>query len=364
MPDADRNKSEGEAQNANLTSPVAEPTQPVSRTALYALAVAAFGAVAGVAVAAFLFHQSGATLTPAPPPSLISRDLQDLGNAEDSNTGLKGHLTTQWNGRPAYHLTIEPGDAATAAGFALAVSEPPHPLSIQVQLKDRLGYVMCTHDVLLKFLPKKPADLEPPDPKANSGKNLRARKIGAKEQERLQGEQADFDHAQAQEQQREQGKDVFQNQTGPDGQVVSIRAEGAIPCPMETYERVAKWGFVPDLPTLDEQADLLGNRPETKEAAHRDAIQRARRGMAYKSPSKVLSYSLEGDDAVTDFDLSGGVLETRAGKTFLIDKSGEEGDTAVWQEYPDYFHYRCEQTTASCTLARAGAGVMHGKLKR
>jgi len=67
---------------------------------------------------------------------------------------------------------------------------------------------------------------------------------------------------------------------------------------------------------------------------------------------------------VVEYDVAGGVLETRAGKTFVIDKAAGEDNTALWQEYPAYFHYRCEQTTSSCTLVRAGASVMHAKLKR
>ncbi|MGD0889891.1 MAG: hypothetical protein ABR923_00055 [Terracidiphilus sp.] len=364
MTDADQNKSEGETRDTPQNSPAPGPSQPVNRIVFYALVVTAFGILAGIAIAAISLHQSKTAISqPVVQQPTVSREVRDLGAAEESTTGLKGHLTTQWSDQPTYHVTIEPGDATMAAGFALALSEPPHPLSIQVQLKDRLGYVMCSHDVLLRFLPRKPADLEPPDPKLSSGKKTPIRKISAKEQERRDAEQTDFDHALAQEQQREQGKDVFQNQTGPDGQVISISAQGTIPCPLETYQRVETWGFVPDFPTLDEQADLLGNQPEAKEAALH-AARAARRRIVYKSPDKTLSFSFEGDDAVVDFDVPGGVLETRAGKTFLIDKSPGVGNTAVWQEYPAYFHYRCEQTTSTCTLARAGAGVMHGKLKR
>jgi hypothetical protein len=121
---------------------------------------------------------------------------------------------------------------------------------------------------------------------------------------------------------------------------------------------------VPDFPTLDEQAELVSNQPKAQQAAMRVAAQRARRRNTLKPPTGELSFSFEGDDAVVDFDVSGGVLQTRAGKTFMIDNTGGQDSTAKWQEYPAYFHYRCEQSTSSCTLARSGAGVMHAKLQR
>jgi hypothetical protein len=340
----------------------AEPSKPASRAGLYAAAAAGFGILAGGGVAAFLFHQSEASVAPAPAPSSVSNQVQDLGSAVAENYGLKGHLTAQWTSQLGYHVSIEPSDPAMAAGFALAISNPSHPLSMKVQFEDRLGFVVCSQDVLVKFQPRKPADLEPPDPKTASGK--KPRKITAIQQKHLADEQADYDRAQAQERQREKGNDVFQNQVGADGHIASLSAQGSIPCPTEAYARAAKWGFVPDFPTLDDQNELVGNQPQAREIALRNAMQKARRRMAYKSPGNALAFSLEGDDAVVDFDTAGGVLETRAGKTFTIDKSAGEGNTAVWQQYPAYFHYRCEQTTSSCTLARAGAGVMHATLKR
>jgi hypothetical protein len=307
--------------------------------------------------------------TPTPTPVAVehpglTRELLDLGASQSSETGLKGHLTSQWTEKPVYSVTIEPADPAQLGGFAVSVSDPPRPLSIKIQLKDRLGFVVCGSDVLLKYPVKKPADLDQLDPKKTTAKKPALRKISAKEAERLKTEQTEFDRHQAQEMQREQGKDVFQNQIGKDGKIVSISAQGNVPCTMESYERVAAWGFVPDFPTLDEQADLTSLQPKAVQAAARTAAQRARRRIAYNGPAKTLSFSFEGDDAVVDFDVSGGVLETKAGKTFVIDKSGSQANSAIWQEYPAYFHYRCEQTTSSCTLARSGAGVMHGKLKR
>ena len=371
MTDADQQNSNGKDTDANQPSPLLEPAKPAAnRTLLYASVVAAIGIMAGVAIATISLRQSRTTPAPIAAQQLVvSSELRDLGQAASSDFGLKGHLTSQWTNQPAYHVTIEPGDATLAAGFALAVSDPPRPLSIGIELMDRLGYVMCRRNILLKYDVKKPADLEQADPNRSSGKKPRLKRVSAKDAERKKAEEADFDRREAREQQREKGNDIFHNQIGADGQVVSISAQGDIPCPAEPYERVTAWGFVPDFPTADEQADLLSHRPERKEsgpkeAALRAAFHRTRQRAAYKSPSNAFSFSLEGDDAVVEYDVAGGVLETRAGKTFVIDKAAGEDNTALWQEYPAYFHYRCEQTTSSCTLVRAGASVMHAKLKR
>jgi hypothetical protein len=366
MTDADQHNPDGENTDANQPSPVLEPSKPAANpTLLYASVVGVIGIVAGVAIATISLRQSRTTLAPIAPQQFhVSGELRDFGPAEAGAVGIKGHLTTQWINQPAYHLTIEPADATLAAGFALAVSDPPRPLSIRIELKDRLGYVMCSREVLLNYKVKRPTDLEQANSNRSSARKHALKRVRAKDAERKKAEQTDFDRREAQERQREQGKDIFQNQMGADGQVASIRAEGNIPCLAEPYERAVTWGLVSDFPTVDEQADLLSLQPGTKEFAERTAPHRTRQRTAYKSPSRTFSFSLEGDDAVVDYDVSGGVIETRAGKIFVVDKAAGESNAALWQEYPAYFHYRCEQATSSCTLARAGASVMHAKLKR
>jgi hypothetical protein len=345
----------------------APPVRAAKKALLYAAAAIGIGALAGAVIGAISLREM--RVIPAPAPVVeehpgLPRELLDLGSAESTETGLKGHLTTQWTAAPVYSVTIAPGDPAQFEGFAASVNDPPRPLSIKIQLKDRLGFVMCSQDVLLKYQARKPADLEAADSAKDSGKNLKPKKISAKDAERLKTEQDEFDKQQAQEAQREHGRDVFQNKVGQGGQVESISAKGEIPCTMESFERVAAWGFVPNFPTLDEQANLISIQPKAQQAAMRASAEKARRRVVSKSPTEALSFSFEGDDAVVDFDVSGGVLETKAGKTFIIDNNGGQDNTARWQEYPAYFHYRCEQTTSSCVLARSGASVMHAKLKR
>ncbi|MGD0736353.1 MAG: hypothetical protein ABR976_14465 [Terracidiphilus sp.] len=366
MTDADHQKPSGEDTTANQPPPPVEPPRPVAnQTVLYAAVVAVIGILAGVVIATVSLRQIRTTPPPiAAPQFVVSKELKDLGLAEASDFGIKGNLTTQWVNRPTYHLTIEPGDATLAAGFALAVSDPPRPFSMNIELKDRLGYVMCSRTILLRYEIKRPADLEQADSNRPSGNKPALKRASAKDAERKKAEQANFDRLETQEEQREKNNDIFQNQIGANGQVASISAQGDIPCAAEPYERVATWGFVPNFPTLDEQADLLSLHPGSKEASVRAASRKTRQRAAYKSPSKAFSFSLEGDDAVVDYDVAGGIFETRAGKTFVIDKAAGEGNTTSWQEYPAYFHYRCEQTTSSCTLARTGVSVMHAKLKR
>jgi hypothetical protein len=74
-----------------------------------------------------------------------------------------------------------------------------------------------------------------------------------------------------------------------------------------------------------------------------------------------LPFSIEGDDAVVDFDLSRGVIQTRGRKMFLVDKASAASANSSWQDYPVLIHYRCDQT-ASCTLTQPGVGVLRARL--
>jgi hypothetical protein len=76
-----------------------------------------------------------------------------------------------------------------------------------------------------------------------------------------------------------------------------------------------------------------------------------------------LPFSIEGDDAIVDWDASRGIIETREGKTFYFDKTSGEIVNPRWQDYPVGIHYRCDQTS-TCILSNAGAGALRVRLGR
>ena len=162
---------------------------------------------------------------------------------------------------------------------------------------------------------------------------------------------------------REQGRDVFQNQAGADGKVVAIQAQGDIPCSAKAYEKAANWSFSPNFPSLAEQMEGLKRQQELEANADRSTLgNSARRKAAPKTAAKLLAFSVEGDDAIVDFDAAHGVIETRGRKTFYIAKTSGTAANSRWQDYPVSIHYRCDRSS-NCILMSPGLGVLHGKMK-
>jgi hypothetical protein len=89
----------------------------------------------------------------------------------------------------------------------------------------------------------------------------------------------------------------------------------------------------------------------------------ARRKMAPKSAQSTSSFFIEGDDQIIDFDASAGVIATRTGRTFLIEKAGAEASALQERDLPLRIHYRCDQMQA-CTITTAGAGIWHTRLRK
>jgi hypothetical protein len=73
--------------------------------------------------------------------------------------------------------------------------------------------------------------------------------------------------------------------------------------------------------------------------------------------------TIEGDDAIVEYDASRGVIETSAGKIFLFDKSSADGNDSRWQDYPVSVHYKCDQNS-SCTLKHAGIDALRVRLRK
>ena len=268
-----------------------------------------------------------------------SEGRYDLGPVTSSATGLKGHLYIKWEKTLHYRLTLEASEAEQRAGFALAVTNPPRPLSIDIQLQDNQGFVLCFREIVLKY-DARSADLAanlPDKPPAAS----------------------DIAQLKDQELKRKQGKDLFQNQTTAKGQVVALNAQGEIPCSMKAYEKTTQWSFSTNFPSLAEQDEAL-KRPQEMRAI---AAQRAAAHKAAKAAEKLLPFSIEGDDAIVEFDVNRGVIETSGRKTFFLDKTSMGSASPVWQEYPVNIHFRCDQSS-NCTLMHAGAGALRARLKR
>jgi hypothetical protein len=306
----------------------------------YATLVIGFGILFGIAAAAISWHMSNPT------------GPYDLGSVTSGAAGLKGRLYTKWDKSLQYRLSFEPTAPQQIEGFSTAVQSSPRPLAIGIQLTDAQGFVLCSKDILVKYdsrnaEPKQSptgADTAAPDPQ-------------------LQASQAAL--ADAQEGVREQGKDIFQNQFGPDGKVVSISAQGELPCSASAYESAITWNFSPDFPSVSEQDALIHHLVEksTHESANSPAAIAARKRAARTAANPPPKFYIEGEDAIVDYDTAGGIISTRGGKTFTIDKAGAEAASLRGRDFPLHVHYRCDQF-GSCTLYSAGAGVQHTRLRK
>jgi hypothetical protein len=253
---------------------------------------------------------------------------------------LKGRLYINWEKTLHYRVTFETSDPDQQAGFAFAIANPSHPISIEIQLQNAQGFVLCSREIFLKYDARSAAiAANPPNKTPAAG---------------------DLAQLEVQERKREQGKDIFQNQISPMGQIVALSAQGDIPCSAKAYESTSQWSFTSNFPSLADQDEILKRQQEIRaRAAQRDAANRA----AAKAAERLLPFSTEGDDAIIEFDVSRGVIVTSGRKTYFLDKTSMGNASPVWQDYPVSIHFRCDQST-NCTLMHAGAGALRAKLKR
>lgn len=273
----------------------------------------------------------------------------DLGNSFSTAVGLKGHLYTKWDDdKVQYRLSFEPTEPKTAPAFALAVSNPPRPLSISIQLKDAMGFVLCSRDIALKYDPTASASAPGPADTGKSGSTPAT--------------PVDMAQLFAAENQREQGKDLFQPLNGPDGQIASINAQGQIPCTDKAYSKVVGWGFTPDFPSLTEQTETIKQQVAKQVEEVRQAA--ARKRGPQKPVDKTITFSIEGDDSIMGYDPTVGLLETGTGDSFYIEKDASATIMSAWQAFPIRVHYRCD-STSFCTLTQVSSGaVLHARRRR
>jgi len=187
---------------------------------VYAAAGIGLGILFGIFAVAIISHLEG------------DEGRYDRGVAHSSAAGLKGHLFVEWDKKVKYRLTIEPEDAERQAGFALAVSSSPRPLSVNVHLQDSQGFELCSGNVLLKFDARSAEALTAT---ASQSSAVKADPAAAPTDQSAQS--TDYAKLDAQEAAREKDQDLFQNQTGPDGVISAIAAQGAIPCSKRAYQK-------------------------------------------------------------------------------------------------------------------------------
>jgi len=231
-----------------------------SRIYYFAAAGAISGILAGVAAAtnawipAWIGSETGNSGVSAAVVAALPRGPRDFGSARAITSGLTGRLVTEWRDRPSYRLLIEPSDPAQQQEFALAVTDSPRPLSVALQLVDASGNALCGQDVVVRF------DAERAALNAAGANGASAGPAPAP---------AALEQVKAQESARENGREIFDNQIGDDGQITGLNAQGQMPCSLQAYETAASWNLSPDFPSIAEQAELL--RAQTESTAQKTA---------------------------------------------------------------------------------------------
>lgn len=245
----------------------------ISNIYYYAAAGTGFGLLAGVvfATTAWNLHWKSTPQGPAKPANAAAiasgpRGPRDFGSVSAIASGLKGHLTTDWQEKPSYRLVIEPSDPARQGEFALAVTGSTRPLSVAFQLVDSTGNALCGQDVVVRF------------DAARAALNAPAATNGAARNEPMQ---AALDQLRAKELARENGRDIFDNEIGDDGQIAALNAQGQMPCSAQAYQNAASWTLAPDFPSVAEQGELVKQQTESTAS---QKVAPARKTSAGKKP--------------------------------------------------------------------------------
>jgi hypothetical protein len=326
--------------------PVSQPRLPVKKKP-NVLLLGGFAAL--IVFTIFVVMTMNKPKDNTPPPG-------DLGPGIVAADGLRGHLETRWDGnaktgRLVYKLQIVPMEDRWVAGFSHVVSSPPLPMSVNIRLLDSTGFALCGKEIDFPFDAQNAGGPVTVSAVGANGKKLSAAERNAAMQAARQSQQSQMQAAEAA---REHGKDMFQNQTGADGQVAAINAQGSLPCSPDQYRRANYWDFNTNFPTLDEQAMLLDPKARQKEL---DATHPKKR----TAPKWGDGFVIQGDDRVTGYDQARGMLWAED-RTFAVDKRYGQTTAAAWASNYTLIHYRCDQH-ANCALTAAGqAAVLHARL--
>ena len=334
--------------------PSADGTQKPAANIIYVYAVIAaiLGILVGVAVAVIAWGPA------------VRSSPYDLGTVISNADGVTGHLVLTWDKKLGYRLVVEPSDPVRLAGFSLMVNSAPRPLSVDIQLKNSVGSVLCGKTVLLRFDPRQAAALAASDGESRAGTAATGNAPTAHAARAL-----DIAHSEAEEVTREHDQDVFQNDLGRDGQTDSVSAQGEMPCSKQVFDRAASWSFAPNFLTINEQAELQnhisGADADTSSAEESTAgtPPTPRRKSKRKAPVAPTAYAIEGDDELVAFDFSKGMMETSERRFFAIDKLSAGKNLVAWQDVPANIHYKCDLNSV-CIIKRAGAPVLYARLRR
>jgi hypothetical protein len=307
--------------------------------------IGGFAAVIGFAIFVVYTATKSKDNTPAP---------GDMGLGIVANAGLRGHLTTRWdgdrkNGKLVYQLHVEPMEERWQAGFSKAVLNPPQPLSVNMRLLDPTGFALCGKEIPFHFdVQSAKVQVAMPSAVGPNGKKLSTAERTAAYQA---ARQSAITQMQASAAVRETGKDVFQSAMGPDGLVSAVNVQGSLPCSPDQYQRASYWDMNTNFPTLDEQAALLDPRAAVLQARGSQPAKRA-------SNRPQTGFVFQGDERATEYDAARGQLWTQ-GRTFRIDRMVGAATAMAWANNNTLIHYRCDQQANCALTAPGGSAVLH-----
>lgn len=249
-----------------------------------------------------------------PPPAYI-----DLGTSHIAAAGLEGRLVARWLGSAAYELHIDPTSPQQLAGFSAVADNPPHPLSVDIRLKDSSNGVACQKEILIPF---------------------------------NQQPESDPDHLDTVLPQKTFAGDTVQNVADADGKISEIVVSGSLDCPPKVYKRLEGWEFSSNFPLIADQGDWLRHQESIVSGDRRRAAEMRARALIPKT--RLLTAPIEGDDVIVSDNPSRGSVETRDGRVFYLGKGALLQAGSGWQVFPATIHFRCDLKSA-CVLTRSGA---------
>jgi hypothetical protein len=158
--------------------------------------------------------------------------------------------------------------------------------------------------------------------------------------------------------------------TGQDGQISSIASQGTLPCTKKQYQSAASWTFVTNFPSLLQTAGPYGSEENDLDDAFGgpgsnsgNSSSIASRKAARKVPLPNSHFSVEQDDVLVGYQSATGIVETRAGKSFLVEKRDQVASSLKGVDFPIPIHYRCDQLGA-CALAGLHFGIQRAWLEQ
>jgi hypothetical protein len=271
---------------------------------LSGLLVLLLGFVVLAAAAVLVLSQKGLKSATA------SSGSDDLGAGISQASGLRGHLVTRWQDKTQYMLKIEPLDPRDADRFASATANPSKPIAINIRLIDSSGFALCGKEIVLPYEAKREVQTN--------------------------------------------GADVFTNILGSDGKVEALWVQGNLPCSPDQYKRFDYWDMSTNFPTIAEQDQALGHRHADSPQTTLEARASAKRRLLLKKA--LPTFCIEGDDRITSYEPTRGLLVAGPGRSFFIDRKGDQLTVADWATDSSLIHFKCDQH-ANCALSRAGSVV-------